>query len=393
MTNFECCKSKSFPSGYFICIKCLKIYHRCCVLKDKSKYDFIEGFKIRCCDNDSSMKQSDDEKTFLEETISELTENSQFREKHIIQLQKDHEKFIEEATQREEELDTIIKKQQIFIEKANKEILSLKQEIQYFSGKPTSTKSSQTEQIPVVDKLTQTTDKIFTRTAIEKSTTTDSTNISEDKSRKIILVAGGHGKDLVHVLKKRLQSWTVNSVLKLNAGNKELVKTAIDASKHFTPQDIVLLWPNENFTPLFRHFLSSLRHTNFLILSCPYHPTNKYFNDRIYNSNLSLYKEVHHSTGGLKNLIEVNLVLKVTNYNRFGYHINKTGKKFIGYEVLRRILGVSTQNFVTNSISMEKTVNNGNTNLIQNTRTVANDEIVQKTFLYPRLSQEIFPQI
>lgn len=402
MSNFECCKSKSFPSSYYICVNCFNVFHRSCVLKNKNNYSFIKGFKIRCCEH-NDLKRSDEEKTFLEETISELTENTNLQEKHITQLKKDHEMFTEEASQREEEMDHLIKQQQEFIDRANKEILSLKQELENFSSKSTTTKCSQTERIPVAEKEIQTNNKI-TETR-DTSTYTDSTNpigIEEDKSRKILLIAGNHGKDMVHILKNYMETWTIESILKPNASNTEFAKTAIRASKHLTKEDFVVLWPNDNFTPFFKHLLTNIANTNFFILTAPYYPTNRECNDRIYYTNLSLFKEAHYLTGGLKKLIDVNSLIESKHYNRFGCYISKKGKQLIGCEIVRRILGNATDNHVTNSINTE-----GHTGVDDNfsvvppapsrlqdnaDNIVSTNKIKHQHFLYPRLSQDILTE-
>lgn len=114
-----------------------------------------------------------------------------------------------------------------------------------------------------------------TKRARDSSTTIapeNSIHIKEDENREILLIAGNHGKDLVHILNNRLNMWSMSSILKSNT----------------------------NITPFLKHSLTCLRHTNFFIFSSPLHPTNKYFNDRIYYDNLSLYKEAHSITGGLK---------------------------------------------------------------------------------------------
>lgn len=276
--------------------------------------------------------------------------------------------------------------------------ISLK--LQNFQGKLTSTKSSQTQRNSVVEKL-----KIPNEKNNEESTNIDSTysiNNEEGKNRKILLIAGHHGRDMVHILKNRMNTWTINSILKSNANNSELVKTAINASKHLTRQDFVILWPNENFTSFFKHLLSSLKHTNFFILSSPFHPRNKHINDRIYYNNIALYKEAHYLTGGLKNLIEINAFLKVTNYSRSGYYINKTGKRFIGREIVNRISRETAETFMTNSTNIVSgALINENSNFqsdtpplpLQEKSTVKPNEIIQPHFLYPRLSQETFAEM
>lgn len=77
MTTFECCKTKPFPNSYYVCVSCVGVFHRSCVLRDKSKFTLIGGHKIKCCEK-SETEHLLSEKSILEETISELNENYLF---------------------------------------------------------------------------------------------------------------------------------------------------------------------------------------------------------------------------------------------------------------------------------------------------------------------------
>lgn len=86
------------------------------------------------------------EKSILEDTISELSENTLLREQHLIKLKQDHKKFIEEVSVREEELNALIKNQEEHLRKANNEIENLRHEVLNLKRKPTTTKTTKTTQ-------------------------------------------------------------------------------------------------------------------------------------------------------------------------------------------------------------------------------------------------------
>ncbi|KAG5877531.1 hypothetical protein JTB14_019234 [Gonioctena quinquepunctata] len=80
-------------------------------------------FKLTCC---GTIDELDTNKSLdisiLEQTISEISEESNIRGKHIEKLRKENEIFNEEAVQREEELVQIIKQQEIAIQQAERKI-------------------------------------------------------------------------------------------------------------------------------------------------------------------------------------------------------------------------------------------------------------------------------
>lgn len=388
MTNFECCKTKAFPSSYHICVNCFKVFHRSCVMKQKSKFNFIEGFQLRCCNTEDNIKQSEEEKSILEETISELSENTHLQERYITKLKAEHEKIIEEATQREEESDNIIQQQKDLLEEANKEIISLKEYIKKFTTKICIHKSTQTHRLSVSERQVQTiqstdypqevTSVKTMITVLPESDKTDNIGKSE-----IILIAGKQGRGLVHHLRYHMKNCNINSILKPNAGNNELVKTTISASKHLTKRDFIVIWPNENFTHYFEYLHSSLRHTNFLILSTPYDRRNPYFNERVYYGNLALYRKSHSLTGGLSNLIDTNSVL-MKNYSLARYPFAKTAIRCIGKSIAEKILKIN------NEASLERTyVSQSNQSVIQNISRNRNEEASCLNFLFPHMDLEI----
>lgn len=142
MINYECCKMKQLTS--YLCINCFKVFHKSCIHKNKSKYIFVGDHKIKCCKAMNSVEDITHEKSLLEETISEINENSLLQEQYISRLKEEHKKFVEEVSIREEELNLFIKNQEDLLKTANIEIGKLKNEIFLLTKKETISQSTQT---------------------------------------------------------------------------------------------------------------------------------------------------------------------------------------------------------------------------------------------------------
>lgn len=316
MTNFECCKTKQFPCNYYICINCLRVYHRSCVQRDKSKYTFVDGYKIKCCVNQTASEELSQEKSILEETLSEMLENSLLKDQHINKLQQEHNKFLSEVQQREDELNAFIRSQEATLQKAQDEIEQLKNDILLLTKKSFSTHATQTSNNNYTSKKTQTEPNCELEKISEKTNGTPSnkTRPASNSSRsKLILVSGNHGRYLVHFLSEYLDDFSVSSIMKPNAFEHDLIQTAIVSSKNLTKNDVIIVWPEENCNHLFNQLNNNLGHTNFFILTTPDRYDYPNMNEKIYYSNLALFKEAHSVSGNLNSLINVNSILRRTN--------------------------------------------------------------------------------
>lgn len=324
MSNFECCRTKSFPSSYFICINCFKIYHRSCVLRDKSKYNFVDGYKIKCCKTLDSVEIILQEKSILEETVTELNESSLLREQHINKLKQDHVKLIEEITEREEELNKLIKKQEEDLQKANQEIEKLRRDILLLPKKSTTTSSTQTITSKFVNSYSQTDSCIRVDQSLQQKI-----EFIKDNRRKILLVAGNHGRGIALFLSRFLDNFAISSLVKPNATSSEILHTCVTSSRNFSKNDFVIVWPDERSAYIYEYISSHLNHTNYLILTTPNRFDYPSMNQKIYQNNLSLFKKTHSMRGNLDGVIEVNNIVKRTNYDFGGYYIRRTGKRYI----------------------------------------------------------------
>lgn len=415
MTNFECCKGKSFPSSYYICTDCFKIYHKSCVLKNKSKYTFSTGFKIKCCETTETYSSQSLllEKNFLEETIQELTESSQVHENYWRKIKADYDKFLEEATEREQELNDLLRKQSDQIIKYSAEIKKLQDLISELTHKTCNTLGTQTnnndhtknskrgKEMGTQTDIYQDLDDLISkpkhsqnnRNINQSSGTVES---SKDQLRNILLVAGYHGKNLVSFIISHMGKCTVTSIIKPHASNKELIDSAISNSKYFSKNDVVLMWPNNVNRTHFQDLNLRLKHTNFIILSSPYRYDNQERNDKIFHDNLTLNKMVHLATGNLKQVINVNAILRKSNYCPGGYHINNIGKKYIAKHIVHKIMDMKLCKKTCNRISGDI----GDQNMAKSTTVEQhqkiscyldiNNQVLTEgnvNFLYPRLTQ------
>lgn len=402
MTNFECCRTKQFPLSYYICINCFKVFHKSCTLKDKSKYVFLGGFKMKCCDVTNILEISHAEKSHLEDTISDLTENGVLQEQYILKMKKEHEKFIEEVSQREEEMNLYTKKQDELLKKAKSEITKLKNDIALFQNKITHSQFTQTTNHKKPAKQTQT--DSTSQTQIESSTQITNQYVKASVCRShrqnnLLLITGYHGRELVHYLRRYVDTFSVNSIIKPYATNSELLETAISNAKFYSKNDIIVLWPNVNCTWMLNSLVDKLSHTNFIVLSTPYRFDFSALNERIYMSNLSLFKTTHAKTGNLNNLLEVNSIIKSSNYKRDRFSIHNIGKKYIATHLARKV-----KTFVSHNLLLPTSQPIPNTTL-KATKATTDQELSNKpscdqmeekevqNFLYPRLSQYQFKEM
>lgn len=116
-------------------------------MANKQKFTFMGGFKLTCCGTTDDMDgNKSTEISILEQTISEISEESNIRGKHIDKLRKEKEIFNEEAVRREEELAQIIKHQDDTIHQAERKICELEKIIEALMNKKTTkTTFTQTE--------------------------------------------------------------------------------------------------------------------------------------------------------------------------------------------------------------------------------------------------------
>lgn len=120
VSKFKCCKTKVFT--HFICTKCFNIFHKSCLLRDKSGIVFTSENKIICCGKDSDWTDEEQDLSILEKTISELDEDNKIKNLHIQKLKKKYEVMTQEALEMENSLNKIIQDKQDQIDELMQEI-------------------------------------------------------------------------------------------------------------------------------------------------------------------------------------------------------------------------------------------------------------------------------
>lgn len=342
--SFKCCKSKSFI--HYVCIKCSNVFHKSCLHRYKKQISFVKENKVICCsDSEDSSYTFDDEKSVLEKTINELTDDSDMKTQYIKKLKNEHEIFIKDALKVEEEMNELLKKKDEFINKLTKEIDMLNKKY-VKDTKSTKTIAIQTDnqvktlpidlngkysisvsEGPTTVKFAQThtktnKDKFFINNtenkqkpgidsipiAIQSGTKNLNTELSgstevhnlkpfKKETKKQILLLTDDANITWKVRKLLdLSKYAVTTVRKPGARLNQVMENIDALSKNFTLQDYIIILGgrndiDKNNTPSFRLICNKLKlcsHTNILFASIPYCKNATQKNKHIFKFNCKL---------------------------------------------------------------------------------------------------------
>lgn len=343
-TAFKCCKNKQFL--HYVCVKCYGIYHKCCLPKHKEKIKFIEENKLLCCEESNSTSEND-EISLLEKTISDLTEDSEQKNKYIQKIRAEHKAFLIEATKREEELLELLQQQEEKISELNVCITELKKSVRT-SHCTTSTISTQTMHFDntkncststdlsmqnlnflISDKkLTVSTkskeaqkpnDKIQVQTNLDSRENENCLN-RNDKGKKNQILILSDENDINWQIRKilDLQLYETMSIKKPGALLDQVMENIEILTKNFTFHDFVIIIGGSNDIknkriPLFRSICNKLKlcsHTNILFASVPYVENKQNSNRLIYKFNTKLndfLSKFNNYTEGVIKYVEINI--------------------------------------------------------------------------------------
>ncbi|KAG5883411.1 hypothetical protein JTB14_031299 [Gonioctena quinquepunctata] len=130
--------------------------------------------------------------------------------------------------------------------------------------------------------------------------------------------------------------FVIEAIIKPDATDTELIKTAIKHSQSYTKHDFILLWLStlqpylvDKF--IVDKFIQKIKNegTNPIILTQPYQYNNGINNMTVYLNNLSVCKELNSRQMKIMNVIECNGVLRKSNYNR-NREDKQSGKEILG---------------------------------------------------------------
>lgn len=353
--TYGCCKNKALSS--FCCIVCHDVFHHSCLERRKNVVRLL-GHKIYCSSR-CQEKHLDEEKRIEDfvEDVRRLREEVEGRDQYIERLKRSSRDFEDEVLATEEkyvgkfkELGDVIQRRNQELEDLKKRIVDLEGEMNAISERNSILKSDlenlngvNQQMVTTIGTLEMESEgycreaKLLrveldhckshgcrvncgsgSRGAVFRHVTAP----VQDGRPKLLLVAGGFGRDLVHFLGEQCRhTYQLQAVLKPNSSNSELVDTALKNSKHFTKEDVVMIWPFNLSTDLIDKFLMKTSHTNGLILTRPYgHRISD--NNFIYESNLSLYKQIHNRKLNLASVFDSNSALcggdRVSCYTKRG---------------------------------------------------------------------------
>lgn len=148
--KFKCCE-KLF-SSYYVCTQCHEIIHRNCVTNGKYKgtLNITKGNKVNCCSKESvdlekSANLLEERNAALEETLNELSLDTQLKSTYIEKLKRENDHLLNEASMREDELNKIIVTNEKTISELNESLIKLKLDLKKYTDKIYNSNSTQTE--------------------------------------------------------------------------------------------------------------------------------------------------------------------------------------------------------------------------------------------------------
>lgn len=369
----------------------------------KENIEILTDNKIVCCQIREPENALDT--SIMEKTIQDLAEESLMKEKYIEKLKKGKEDLVEEALRNESELLIRIEKQERLIQELKRQLVDIKRQMEA-SMKEVETVSTQTQTKNTEQKQTMTESVYLPRvqtvsTAIQtvstttlKTTTNNRTNAKTTKSiivsdkqtkrKQILFVSGNHGKGMIKFLVSRSSDqYLVQSIIKPNAPNDELLRTAINNSLHLTPYDIVILWCDKINNQLHNTIMTNFGNTRLLLLTEPYRYDIPGINDVIYQNNLKLLEVITKLKTPNKIVLECNNSLRKSNYHLDKYSITMTGKRLLCKKIFEVIEIPGNEKFQVPVTPSDAQLQPVGRSLEETNGSSGQSDY----FLYPRLSQ------
>lgn len=441
--TYKCCKK---PLVNYICIQCSSIIHRSCIgkLKDVKK---IEMNKIICCgDTNNQLSRKDDhscESDDLEQTIHELAQESEMKNRFIEKMKKEHKLLLDEATRNETELNNIIEDQSKIIASLEKRVLELNAKTLdkniNFTNSSTQTHGPMDNLISVSTQSTQNStsratqcERNITLPVAAHHSTEEHVNYSELKNfnkqsehtetqsvhknctRKSLILSGHTAYRCGVIFKKHVNSMKFDTqYLNLSKNNlMEITKNHITLSKNYNKNDfkIVFLGSGEAMKgkqlddKVLSDIIINSMHTNLILIGIPYHSNRPVLNNFIEQINMKIKSKCMHVAD--VHFINPNETLRP-------YQLSNSGEiKSAGMHHLFSYISATILNPTSKSTGAKNT-ENANSNRVQAIATDSNcdynqaeDSIVSlpdfstcnittnerrntsnNNFLYPRLSQ------
>lgn len=358
--KYKCCKTKSFT--HYVCIQCFSIYHKCCIPRFKHAIKIVGGHQIICCKTETDQRSEEQQylnvadKSILETTIKELTEENELKDNYIRKLKKDKELFVADASLCEEEMYGKIRAYEQQLQELKSNIKQIKMPTKPYNNSETKTTGTQTidiatETIPVdtdpVSFIKTNTD--FSKINVETQTTLVVQNMSTQtntgkivgdaesetfhdnqinpvkntkEKNKILIISDDNGLKCAEILHSCIKNdiYNISSIFKPNALFENVVENCDKLATKFNKNDYVVILAGINNA--FRHqvistlklkqLFTSLRHTNIIIVGIAYAKNQNFLNNFIYKLNNIMFTTAQ--TFKHINYIDVNNTLYYANY-------------------------------------------------------------------------------
>lgn len=358
-TKFKCCK-KDFNN--YCCMVCYNVYHASCMdrLKNietlyehriicsgkcKDKYDAEIKEKNRLIMEVRNSKQELEEKNILMDkieidnldAIEELQRNNDAlineikeRDLYIQRLERRIKDFEDEVLEVDQKYETKFTEQRKTVANLNKDIIAISnankllqeevseknldlekisdeiQELKEINGRMlTSIETLEAENQMYCDEMYKLRHKMSDNAMLtfphpNRNKPTNLVETRKSEKKKIVLISNYQGRYLSEYLSNQVgNNFCVESIVKPNANNQELVETALNNAKYLNKNDTIILWPNTCSRKLVNDFLMQLKKLRALIITQPYYRFNyKGVNEAIYANNLELFKAAYETNLG-----------------------------------------------------------------------------------------------
>lgn len=238
------------------------VFHKCCISKFKSQVRFVGQNKIVCCQEKSDNYEEITE--VLEKTICELSIEGDNKDKYMKKLKDEHDAFLKEALEREEDMNALIKKQEDLILELKERLYKLQKASDMCIQKTVKTASTQSI---TNSKNASTFTGIETNTGtvgirpnmlqmengkyqvIENNNFRKRQNLSLNANKqKILILCDTFGRNVNKLLTNRLdpQKFFVETVIKPGANFEQVTQDMENLTSTYTPQDHIFIMAGSN---------------------------------------------------------------------------------------------------------------------------------------------------
>lgn len=265
---YKCCNK---PFIHYVCTQCHGVIHKSCVNTKKIKdIRLLNGNRVMCCVSEHTNLSIQEEKnSLLEETLNELTTESELKSRQLEKVKRDYQQFLSEASLREDELNKLIMKNEETIQRLERQIVEMESIIASYKSKRFIHNSTQTNAIgnfpenrkiiKLISKETQTTRQSVTigtmtipvqeESVGEASTRIDCDRVNEDnRFNRVLILSDDLGRNVNALLGNKLNDrYKIQCYYKPGALYEQVIEDLGCLAKDFTIEDHVVIIAGKNY--------------------------------------------------------------------------------------------------------------------------------------------------